>query len=118
VRGVRKQMIKNYLEKVQAIHERYPINKEQFFKLVDIMQKYDKECWDYWADIAEVLYGGIGGGLTYDEIGIVMGLTRERIRQILNKVLTKISINKSLWSYYNPDIKTFIEKDKKRKKIK
>jgi hypothetical protein len=97
-------------KKCLEINKRYPLNAEQYFLLMDTLGKYKDECWECWSEIAKILYyGGIEGGLTYDEIGIVMGFTRERIRQIIDDIERKLLFNKSFFNYVEPNMKTLME---------
>ena len=52
-------------------------------------QYFDLSCKEL-LQRAKELYGSIDGGLTLEEIGIVMGISRERVRQIEKEVIKKL----------------------------
>jgi DNA-directed RNA polymerase sigma subunit (sigma70/sigma32) len=71
------------------------------------MLEYNDETFEYYMKLAEILYGDISdGGLTFEEKGIVLGVTRERIRQIEKTAIAKLKhprINYKLRQYIDKE---------------
>jgi DNA-directed RNA polymerase sigma subunit (sigma70/sigma32) len=63
------------------------LSGEQNAKIKELQKRYlSKNTADYYCELADILFGA-NSGLTLDEIGIVLGITRERVRQIETRAL-------------------------------
>jgi DNA-directed RNA polymerase sigma subunit (sigma70/sigma32) len=80
------------------------LTNEQKSKIKELEKIYpEKNSVSYYEKLAVILFG-TPEGLTLDEIGMVLGITRERVRQIYDMTLKKLQsprFSASLRKYLN-----------------